>query len=129
MRAFLTVIVAAALLSGCANQQDIDDPMIFGRVDCKRASSSADVQTQYELDKQLCAGRARASGIAGTSAMHGYGIAGAINQGFAAGRIETATAVSCMAERNYLHARRSEHEARCRGVDPVKGRQITTQQR
>lgn len=126
MRIFFIAASAALFLAGCANQQDIDDPKMFGRVDCKRASASADIQTQYELDKQVCLGRANAAGLSGTSAMHGYGIVGAINQSMTATSIAGSTATSCMAERNYLYARRSEHTARCQGVDPVKGRQLST---
>ena len=123
----LTIILAAAaILSGCAAPQPDTDPMVFGRIDCKRGSASQDVQTQYELDKQVCLGRASAAGLSGTAAMPTYGLAGAINQSVTASGISNATAVSCMAERNYLWARRSQHEQRCAGVDPIKGRQLTT---
>lgn len=118
MEYFMKRYVALAfstILLGCQTTQDQTDPMLWGRVDCKR-SGDPKVAIQFEQDKAICSGRAQASAIAGSAPMPAFGLAGALARGIAHDNISNATTTSCMAERGYLWKRKSEHDALCSAV-------------
>ena len=122
---FVAAVAASFALAGCvANQQVAEqDPMIWGRLDCRRAEVEPAIAVENERVKAVCLPRAEAAAIAGTSAMPvGYGIGGAIasgiSQGIASNQIATKTLASCLAEHGYLNRRRSEHEAYCAAMAP-----------
>lgn len=122
---FVAAVAACLALTGCvANQQVAEqDPMIWGRLDCRRAEIEPVIAVENERVKAVCLPRAEAAAIAGTSAMPvGYGIGGAIasgiSRGIASNQIATNTLASCLAEHGYLNRRRSEHEAYCAAMAP-----------
>ncbi len=114
-----------AVLSGCqTTEQQAEDPLQWGRFDCKRLADGPQIAVEFDQAKAVCLNRAQAAGIAGTAAMPtGYGLGGAmvsgINRGITSSQIQDATIKSCMAERGYLLAKMSEHEARCPRSAPV----------
>lgn len=111
--------IAALALAGCQTTQEAqDDPLMFGRVDCRGPVGRPEVSRHFEQAKAICMNRADAAATAGTANMpmgYGYGgaIAAGINQGITAASIRNSTAVSCMAEQGYLLKRRSEFVAMC----------------
>jgi hypothetical protein len=112
----------ALLLGGCAAQAHVvEDPEIWGRVDCVRAQENPMAEQEFEQAKAICTGRAQAAGIASTAGMPvGRGIGGAIGSGIAAGitsaAVSSATATSCMGEVGYVKRPQSHHEAACSAV-------------
>jgi hypothetical protein len=125
MRVLWTAALAMVALGGCAQQkqQIEEDPMIWGRLDCRRAEVDPVIAVENERVKAVCMPRAEAAAIAGTSAMPvGYGIGGAIASGISRGitsnQIATNTLASCLAKHGYLNRRRSEHDAYCAAMAP-----------
>jgi hypothetical protein len=117
------IVLLALGLGGCVTAQAPEEPQIFGRIDCRRATDSPDVLALNEQAEAICKPRAEAAAIAGTSSMPtGRGWAGAIvsgiNQGITQNQIAKATVISCMAEQGYLLKTRSEHEAMCEAMKP-----------
>jgi hypothetical protein len=115
---FGLLIIGALCLTGCQTTGDPEDPIVWGRFDCKRHSQFPELAVEWEQAKLICGGRAQAAAVAGTAAMPGgYGMSGAIaagiNQGIAGAQISQATATSCMAERGYRMSKASEFDARC----------------
>ena len=68
-----------------------NEPLVWGRRDCKRASTSPEVQTDFARDKPYCEERA----------------------GVREGDAVNATMVSCMNSRGYNYRTRGEHDAAC----------------
>lgn len=114
---FRAIAVATLLIvAGCQTQQDQEDPMTFGRVDCQRTIGNPALTLQFEQDTAICQGRGDAAALSGTAVMQGGGILGAIDKGVTGGNINRSTVLSCMAERGYLYKRRSEHLSTCEAV-------------
>lgn len=117
-------IIMALITGGCA-QEPPPPPQVWGRVDCQRASGNPELQLEFERSRTVCLGRAEAAAVAGTSGIQpGYGIGGAIASGIARGvaqdQIQTATALSCMAEHGYLMRTQAEHDANCAAINAQK---------
>lgn len=112
------------VLAGCARKTDTatEDPVGWGRVDCKRGAGDPVMEAQLEQAKAICSGRAQAAGLAGTAGMAtgGRNIGDSIGNGIVAGvtqaRITDATASSCMAEQGYLLRTLSSFEAACQPI-------------
>lgn len=104
----LGTMVLLAMLAGCANPFDGHE---FGRLDC-RTAVGGETGTQFQLDRQICLGRADATSARrdGTNwnVRHGY-------------------MVACMGERGYLYAPRSEHVARCSRLQTARPPQADRQ--
>lgn len=109
----LSILTAILTLTGCQTQQDIDDPVSFGRADCRRLADHPEIARQFELDSAVCDGRAQAAGLSGTASMWSGSLVTAIDKAVVTNNIALATVRSCMAERGYLLKRRSEHLAMC----------------
>lgn len=115
MRAFATLAaIAAVTLAGCAGQQDLNDPLGWGRIDCRRAVDDPALSTKFEQDKLVCAAKAEATAEVSRS-QYGYqpSLVGALSAGVQADRVGAAAARACMAEAGYVYIARSAHEARC----------------
>lgn len=112
------------LLAGCvaqASQQNVEDPPLWGRVDCQRLADRPDLEIEFEQAKTICLSRGQAAAVAGTAAIPvGRGLGGAmasgIERGITANQIGTATINGCMGEMGYLFKPKSEHLAMCEAV-------------
>lgn len=122
MKHFLTSAVLAISLAACATpgDQNPEDPIVFGRVDCQRSENNPTIQAAFEQDSAVCKGRAEAASLSGTSSMNGGGLVGALDKAVTQQQIGKSTIVSCMAERGYLLKRRSEHTAMCSAIAAQK---------
>lgn len=67
-------------------------PLVWGRLDCKRASTNPEIVEAFNTDKAMCE---RSAGI-----KEGDGV--------------TATLEACMSERGYRYRAKDEHDAYCR---------------
>lgn len=115
MRAFrILAALAAAALAGCAGQQDMSDPVVWGRVDCRRAGDDPALVAKFEQDKAVCLAKAEVTAEV-SRAQFGYqpSLVGALSAGVQADRVGVAAAKACMAEAGYLYVARSAHDARC----------------
>jgi hypothetical protein len=123
-----TSLTAAALLGGCVAQAEtVEDPLLWGRVDCQRLAENPALQQDFDQAKTICLSRAQAASVAGTANMPGgYGIGSAMvagmNKGIASNQIATATVNGCMGEMGYLFKTRSEHLAICEAITEQRQR-------
>jgi len=128
------LVFATISLAGCmaqANTGQVEDPQVWGRVDCRRQEGNPEVQMLAEQAKAICSSRAQAAAISGTTAIpvgHGLGgaIASGIERGQAQSEISNATAMSCMAEQGYLLRTKSAHIAACDAIQAQKDRQASS---
>lgn len=77
------------------------EPLVWGRQDCKRASTNPEIQDHFSRTKAYCE---QASGLA-------------------SGDTANAPMVSCMRQRGYNYGTRADHDATC------AARQTTAQRR
>lgn len=115
-------ILLGLLLTGCV-ASSLPPPSgaeakLFGRVDCKTTKGNAILEVEYEQAKAVCLNRADAAAVAGTTAIPiGHGAVNAVFSGIQRGsaqrEIGLSTALSCMAERGYLHETDAANAARC----------------
>lgn len=123
MRAAVVLAVGvAAQIMGCTQTPDpsVEQPA-WARFDCRMRDDGPEIHALFEQAQAICAPRAEAAAIAGTSGMPvGHGLAGAIasgiSSGIAQGQISRATLSSCMAEQGYTLRTRSQHDELCADI-------------
>lgn len=111
-----TLLIVCAVLGGCntAANQVPEDPIQWGRFDCRRLADGPEFVAQFEQAKAVCSNRSQADGMAGSAAVRGE-----ISAAITAVQIQNSSLKACMAERGYTLARSSEHDARCPAVSPA----------
>ena len=114
------VALLALAVGGCvSNQQDANDPIGWGRIDCRR-STDPEIAAHAEQARLMCQAMAESAGTMATATMPaGRGMGGAIASGIESGmarqQVTVAAGKDCMATQGYIMSRRSEFEARCTG--------------
>lgn len=102
----LMTAAAVVILAGCQTsapppapqpavpvQTDPNDPLFWGRQDCKRLSSSPEIKASFDSDKAACEAQT----------------------GLPADQITVGSIYYCMADKGYNYRTRSEHDKACTG--------------
>lgn len=128
----LGIAAICAALGGCVAQAEtaVDDPVVWGRVDCVRAQDDPMAGNMFEQAKAICTNRAQAAGLVTAASMPSGGrtlgdaLANGIIAGATSASVSNATANSCMAENGYIQRPRSGHEEACAPIYAQRDRVV-----